>query len=261
MTIVSGDLLHAGRFVLDARGGWGEHVHDDLHQVALCHRGRLLARTGGHRWPMPPGAAVWIPAGTPHDIEALQPSVALSAYLPAAGFGAERVSPVAAVLRPSSLLTGLLEHLTGRDLPADAFTRASRLVPDALEVDDRAGLHPPCPADGPAREVAQALVREPWRTDALSEWARSLHTSSKTLQRAFVATTGMTFTQWRAAARLAAAQPLLAEGLGIAEVASRVGYRSPNGFTAAHRRHLGRSPSAGTRTAPARPPGASAAAG
>nr|WP_281387116.1 helix-turn-helix transcriptional regulator [Jiangella mangrovi] len=98
------------------------------------------------------------------------------------------------------------------------------------------------PVDAPARALAEAIVAQPADGRGLREWATALHVSEKTLRRAFLAETGMTFTDWRTRVRLRASLPLLADQLPVAAVAARVGYRSANGYIGAFRRHFGRTP-------------------
>ena len=68
--------------------------------------------------------------------------------------------------------------------------------------------------------------------------------SPRTLLRLFVTETGLTFSQWRAHARLQAGISSLAEGRPVASVAGQVGYATPSAFVAAFRRVTGYTPAA-----------------
>jgi AraC-like DNA-binding protein len=87
--------------------------------------------------------------------------------------------------------------------------------------------------------VAGALRDDPASRRGLDEWGRVTGASGRTLARVFRAETGMSFGRWRAQLRLAAALPLLAEGLPVTVVAHRVGYGSASAFVAAFRRAVG----------------------
>jgi AraC-like DNA-binding protein len=100
----------------------------------------------------------------------------------------------------------------------------------------------PVPLTGPARAVALALLRDPSRPESLVEWAGAVHVSPKTLQRAFVAETGMPFRRWRTKVRLAAAVTILRSGEAVSATSSQVGFRSPSAFAAACRTELGLTP-------------------
>lgn len=106
------------------------------------------------------------------------------------------------------------------------------------------GVEVPMPADPLARTVAERIVLDPADPRTLEEWAPVLGVSVSSLRRAFRAGTGMTFTAWRAQARLRPALPLLADGIPVAAVARRVGYTSLNGFVDAFRRNFGATPAA-----------------
>ena len=74
--------------------------------------------------------------------------------------------------------------------------------------------------------------------------------AGRTLARAFLAGTGMTFSQWRRLVRLQAALPELAAGHAVGTVARHVGYQTPSAFVAAFRQETGLTPAAYFRTQP-----------
>jgi len=80
--------------------------------------------------------------------------------------------------------------------------------------------------------------------DSLDQWGRAVGASSRTLARCFIADTGMTFGQWRTAARMASALAALAAGASVAGTARQVGYETSSAFVAAFRRELGTTPAA-----------------
>ncbi len=82
------------------------------------------------------------------------------------------------------------------------------------------------PTDPRALDVAQALTANPADRRPLSAWGREVGASARTLTRAFVNDTGVTFTRWRTALRLQAALPQLAAREPVANVASLVGYET-----------------------------------
>src|SRR5699024_10271585 len=76
----------------------------------------------------------------------------------------------------------------------------------------------------------------------LEEWAHRTGVSSRTLTRAFEASTGVGFRTWAATARAHRAVALLAEGQRVEDVAALVGFRSASAFSAAFRRVTGVTP-------------------
>jgi AraC-like DNA-binding protein len=103
-------------------------------------------------------------------------------------------------------------------------------------------LSVPLPTDPRARQVADALLAEPADGRTIDQWGRLVGASGRTLARAFVEQTGMTFGRWRTEARLCAALPLLAGGATVAAVARHVGYASPGAFVATFRATVGTTP-------------------
>ena len=92
--------------------------------------------------------------------------------------------------------------------------------------------------------IAQALTDDPADHRDLAAWGRLVGASSRTLARAFVSETGMTFGVWRTQIRLLASLPLLGAGMPVATTARRVGYATPSAFVAAFRRVTGTTPGA-----------------
>ncbi|MEM9610580.1 MAG: helix-turn-helix domain-containing protein [Actinomycetota bacterium] len=99
------------------------------------------------------------------------------------------------------------------------------------------------PVDDRARVVAEALISDPADPRDLSEWARDVGTSERTLRRLFSTETGVPFTAWRSRVRLQCAMRWLQEGMPAGEVARRSGYQSHQGFSRAFRAAVGRAPS------------------
>ncbi|HEX7096800.1 MAG TPA: AraC family transcriptional regulator [Acidimicrobiales bacterium] len=100
----------------------------------------------------------------------------------------------------------------------------------------------PMPCDPRAVDVALGILRDPACRFTLEEWADAVGASPSTLRRAFLTETSLTFSEWRARARLDAALPLLADGMTSEQVALQVGYASRSGFVEAYRRHFGHPP-------------------
>lgn len=98
------------------------------------------------------------------------------------------------------------------------------------------------PRDPRALDVAVALVREPASKRTLGQWGREVGAGERTLARAFLAETGVSFGPWCTQLRLQAALPILAEGGSVASASERAGYDSPSAFVAAFRRETGMTP-------------------
>ena len=103
-------------------------------------------------------------------------------------------------------------------------------------------MRAPMPADTRAAAVATGLIADPADPRTIEQWGRSVGATGRTLARLFTAETGLTFGQWRTAARISAALHLLASGNSVAGTAPAVGYQTTSAFIAAFARELGCTP-------------------
>jgi AraC-like DNA-binding protein len=142
----------------------------------------------------------------------------------------------------SPLLRELIPHLEDESLTAEQRLRAESVLFDLLAPLAVAAIDIRLPTDERARRVAEALLADAGDGRTLHAWGHDVGASSRTLARAFLAETGLSFGRWRTLARLQAAILLLAEGHPVGLVANRVGYRTPSAFVAAFRAHTGTTP-------------------
>jgi AraC-like DNA-binding protein/quercetin dioxygenase-like cupin family protein len=233
--------LVVGNFDL-GRGQWFPWHEHPVHQLAWAEHGLLTVRTEVSTWVLPPSLALWIPEGTPHATGATAPSHMRSPYI------WPEHSPVAwpepTVIAVSGLLRELIKYLALESPGDQPRRRAEAVLLDLLTPVDVRTLRIRLPSDPRARQVAEALLREPSDPRTLDNWAKEVAASSRTLARLFHSETGFSFSRWRKHARLQAALPMLAQGVPVATVAHRVGYATPSAFGAAFRSGLGVSPAA-----------------
>jgi AraC-like DNA-binding protein len=220
-----------------ARFEW--HTHDD-HQLAWSPEGVLVVRTEGGSYVLPPARALWIPAGTPHETQASGAAVLRSVYVRAGGCPIDWQLPTPVAVGP--LLRELIPHLEDETLAGGERSRAEAVLLDLLAPLAVVTVDVRLPSDGRARDVAEALLEDPGDGRTLHDWGRQVGASSRTLARAFLSDTGLSFGRWRTLARLQAALLQLAEGVPVGLVAARVGYRTPSAFVAAFRAHTGVTP-------------------
>jgi AraC-like DNA-binding protein len=223
------------------------HTHPE-HKVAAAAAGVLMVAAETATWVLPPTRALWIPAGTPHEVLAYGRSTMRNVHLSPAHCPDRWAAPQP--LRMTPLLANLIAYLTEPALADDARARAEAVLLDLLEPVDQVTIETPLPTDPRARDVADALVRDPADPRTLPQWGAQVGASARTLARAFAADTGIPFGRWRTALRLRAALPLLATGEPVGKVARRVGYETASAFVAAFRRETGLTPAAYFAAAP-----------
>jgi AraC-like DNA-binding protein len=230
--IVATFPMPAGR-----RFEWHRHAE---HQLAWSPEGVLVVRTEGGSHVLPPARALWIPAGTNHETRASGVAVLRTVYIRTGScpIGWRRPTQVSV----SPLLRELIPHLEDSSLAQPARLRAEAVLFDLLAPLAVASIDVRLPADERARRVAEALLADPGDGRTLHAWGRQVGASSRTLARAFLSETGLSFGRWRTLARLQAAVLELAEGLPVSLVADSVGYRTASSFVAAFRAHTGVTP-------------------
>lgn len=222
------------------------HTHGD-HQLAWAAAGVLTVRTESSAWVLPPSRALWIPAGIRHETLSTGTATMRSGYVrpDACGVTWSECTPVVA----TPLLTELIGFLEDPTRPSDVRVHAMTMLEDVLSPVETTSVDVRMPSEERARRVADALSCEPSDDRTLEQWGDEVGASGRTLARAFLADTGLTFGRWRALLRVRAAMTALADGTSVASVASLVGYDSTSAFVAAFRRETGLTPAAFARSA------------
>lgn len=219
--------------------GFERHAHP-VHQLAVAGRGVLVMGASGRTWVLPPSLALWIPAGVAHSVAVSGPTTMLSIYVEPDRCPLTWVEPT--VVASTGLAGALAAHLAQADLSPGERARAEAVLWDVLVARPIVTLAPPTPTDERARAVAEGLLADVTDERTLAEWGRSVGASPRTLARLFASETGVGFERWRTTARLAAALPLLANGMSVGATSRRVGYATPSAFVAAFRRVVGSTP-------------------
>lgn len=211
-------------------------------QLVYASSGAMRVATPAATWLVPPTRAIWVPGGTPHEIE-MRGTVAMrTLYLapsdPDARLAACRAIEVAPLLRELILHIVRLGMLDA-DNPSHA--RLEGLLVDLLAAGETAPLELPLPADARARNFAERLLAGP-EAPSLADLARGSGASLRTLQRLFLAETGLSIEAWRGRARMQQAVVSLSNGAPVTLAALDAGYQSPSAFIAAFKRTFGVTP-------------------
>ncbi len=97
----------------------------------------------------------------------------------------------------SPLLAELIGYLEDPGLDPDRREHAEAVLVDLLQPVAMTSIEVRMPADDRAREVADAIAADPADGRTLAEWGREVGASERTLARAFLADTGVSFGRWR----------------------------------------------------------------
>jgi AraC-like DNA-binding protein/quercetin dioxygenase-like cupin family protein len=212
-------------------------------QLVYAASGTMRVATPDATWLTPPTRAIWVPGGTPHEIE-MRGTVAMrTLYLVPAGedprLAACRSIEVAPLLRELILHIVRLGMLDADDA---GHARLEGLLIDVLAAAETAPLELPLPRDPRARAFADRLLAEPASDASLAHLARGAGASLRTLQRLFLAETSLSLDAWRGRARMQQAVVSLSSGAPVTTAALDAGYQSPSAFIAAFKRTFGVTP-------------------
>ncbi|MFF5078603.1 helix-turn-helix domain-containing protein [Actinoplanes sp. NPDC000266] len=218
--------------VLGVPTEWSPHAHP-MHELVWVRGGTLTSRVGRRVFTVPPGFALWLPAGVTHGGRLTAGAEFHDAFFAPGRTPVEFSGPTPITMSP--LLESLLVRLARGDLDAAARARTEAVVFDVLEPAER-HFALELPGDSRIDPIAEALLDDPADDRGLQEWAAQLGISDRTITRAFREATGLSFAQWRQALRVHEALALLSGGAEVRDVSERLGYSQPSTFIAAFRR-------------------------
>ncbi len=215
----------------------------DWHQLTYAVRGQLEVITQDARRIVPADRAVWVPAGTQHTEVMRAPCSVRSIYVApgATAIAADRCRTIAV----TPLLRELILHVSRIGALDRRQAHQARLVDvvlDLLAAAEDVPLELRSPRDPRARRFAELVTDDPGADATIAQLARKAGASVRTLERCFLAETGLPVGEWRRRVRLFHALRLLEAGTSVTEVALDVGYASTSAFTAAFTRQFGRPP-------------------
>jgi AraC-like DNA-binding protein/quercetin dioxygenase-like cupin family protein len=212
-------------------------------QLILQMTGVTSMMTERGHFVVPPGHALWIPAGIVHQSRAWGEVEIQTIYV--TPDRVKNASTTCRLIRVSPLVEALMEEAVQMPTRYDADGRDGRLVDFLLEEIGQmpeVALHVRVPPDPRLATICEAVLVDPSSDLTLGEWADRCHLSRRTLTRLFRRETGQSFSAWRQRVRLLEALARLGAGEAVTGVALDVGYDSPSAFAAMFKRELGAAP-------------------
>ncbi|SHG88947.1 AraC family transcriptional regulator [Pollutimonas bauzanensis] len=236
-----------------------ESIYPDGHVVAThTHRrvqllyavaGIVRLETQSGTWVVPPGFAIWIPAGMPHQLRTIKVKTH-SLYFQSGAF--MRPPSECQVIEVPPLLRELISAAIKVPLLYQQDSRDESLMKMLLQearIQPAVPLHLPMPRDAQLAQLCHAFFDAPTQMSTPAEWAGQLHISTRTFYRRFLANTGMTFIAWRQQACVFVALSRLSLGESITGIALDMGYESPSSFSTMFKKSMGAAPSLYARKA------------
>jgi AraC-like DNA-binding protein len=214
------------------------HQHADQHQIVHAEDGIFRVNSDSASWVVPPGRAIWMPAGRVHSIQCYTPVKMRTLYL-------DRSIDIemddCSVWSVSPLMREIIVRLA--ELSSRGMERhLIALLFSEIEMLNTLPLKLPQPKDKRLCHITNTISRCPADKRSLVDWANQLGFSQRNLIRRFQIETGMTFRQWRRQSRLLSSLERLANNEPVTRIALELGYESPSAFSAAFRNTFGVTP-------------------
>jgi AraC-like DNA-binding protein len=210
------------------------HTHP-WDQLIYAVTGVVTVWTEHGVWVVPPHWAIWAPAGIEHGLRFTGAVSLRTLYLRP---GITRVAPRSTVVTVSPMLRELILRAV-REGMLDARDRMHRALVDLIVHECSPSAAPPLdlplPQSGRLRTIAEHLAGHASDRVSHASLAKHFGIGLRTLERAFVAETGLSLGQWRRHARFMNALRRLGRGGSVKDAASEAGYRTPSAFVAAFR--------------------------
>ena len=224
--------------------GYVDPMHSHEHvQILYASAGEMSVRTPETSYVIPPQRAVWLPAGTKHEVACRGPVSLRTLYLPCGNDGKGQACRVFEV---SNLVKSLILEVVHFPALYDIDGREGRIIGLLLEEIERMPNAPyqvSMPSNPRLLRVCNAILANPSDPRDIDDWAALAAMGRRTFTRSFKQETGMGLAVWRQQVRLMEALSMLAAGASITQVTYDVGYDSPSGFAAMFRRAFGVPPS------------------
>lgn len=214
---------------------WGEFVYS--------FSGVMEVKLANDHFLAPPQYGVWLPPNVEHVGLNRQEACHCSLYI--AQDLCDRLPAKACALTISPLIRALLDELRAAppELPhTEEDTRILHVLVDKLSQTSRVGTYLPGSNDPVLSPILTALERNPADPRSLSDWARLVNATERTLLRRCHRDLGMSLAQWKQRLKVMCSLQLLRDGANVETVAFDLGYSSSSSFISMFRKLTGETP-------------------
>ncbi|MAS15370.1 MAG: hypothetical protein CMH69_18960 [Nitratireductor sp.] len=219
------------------------HSHD-FGQLISAASGSMYVGTRNSVLLLSPAMAVWIPPDAEHWMRYGANNEML--YVDVNRDEAKALGSDCRILEMTSLLNALMTT-TLPQMVGDRTSHHKEALYDLLRCELIAAEEVPLsvvmPHDKRIRNLAEAALDDPGAVHSVDAWLSDAPASRKTVERLFIAETGMPPSRWLRHVRVLHAISLLAAGEKVGSIAFDMGYESSSAFSYMFRQTLGVSPS------------------
>ncbi|ESX26815.1 MULTISPECIES: AraC family transcriptional regulator [unclassified Mesorhizobium] len=220
--------------------GW--HTHD-FGQFFSAIRGSIYVGTRNRVLLLSPAMAVWIPPDVEHWLRYVTGNEVLYVDVNRAESGKLGAAP--RIVQMTPLLHALMHAIPDNNassLPKPHEAALHELLFHEILAARDVPLSIAMPKDKRISDLAHSAMDDPGSIVSVDEWLTGASASRKTIERLFIAETGMPPSRWLRHARILQAISQLSAGKKISSVAFDLGYESPSAFTYMFRSAIGLSP-------------------
>lgn len=222
---------------------WHPHAHPWGQFNFVC-QGVMHVEIGAEHFLSTPIDAIWIPPGVDHFSYTHKETVYRSAYLALARCSSMPSRPCTA--RVSPILRAILDDFSSRDVRTPVTPEDLRLAHVAVDQIVASpmphGAYLPQATSKDINLILECLHNDPGDRRTLTEFARQVHSSARTIERKCLMELGMPLGEWRQRLRFVVAIKWLEEGQTVQRIASNLGYATTSAFIVMFRRIAGTTP-------------------
>jgi AraC-like DNA-binding protein len=208
------------------------HAHS-WDQLIYAATGVVTVGTEHGTWVVPPRWAIWAPSGVEHGLLFTGAASLRTLYLRP---DITCLAPRSTVITVSPLLRELILRAVGEgmlDERDQTHVAIVHLIVHECSPTATPPLDLPLPHTTRLRSIAEHLAKCSSDRASHATLARRFGVGVRTLERGFVAETGLSLGQWRRQARFMEALRQLGAGASVKRAAIEAGYRTPSAFVAA----------------------------
>ncbi|MBA3811384.1 MAG: helix-turn-helix transcriptional regulator [Caulobacteraceae bacterium] len=219
-----------------------DHAHE-WHQLIYVSAGLIRVWTEAGSWVAPPTWAVWAPAGVRHGMRFVGASAFRTLYFRPDWW--PDLPDECAAVTVSALLRALILRVTAQsalDRRVAVDTAIATVMLDEFRRSDAPPFTLPQPSSEPTRHAVALIAEGAPPSVTAGGLAQTVGLGVRTLERRFVAETGVTLGRWRRHRALLGALEQLAVGSPIKTVAASAGYSTSSAFVSAFRSLFGATP-------------------
>jgi AraC-like DNA-binding protein len=211
-------------------------------QLILALHGAVTCQVAGALWIVPPQCGVWIPGDMPHSNRATANARLCFLFVEP---GIAALPQQCCTLYISPMVREMILHLADAPLDYERGGHTDQLAHvllDELVLMPMERLYLPVSDHPKIRTMADALSANPGDRSTITQWAKRLALSERTLTRLITKETGLSFGRWRQQLHLLVAIRELASGASVQRVSEDLGYESVTAFITMFKKALGLSP-------------------